>query len=83
MVGAVAQERALEGRFQERVQAIDIVAVTWDGEQERNTTFRGEDKVLASTVEVHLQRGAIAGCGQPVETFVVFCPHELTDVDGM
>lgn len=81
LIGTIAQERTLEGRFQESVEAVDIVPVAGDGELEGNASFGGEDQVFADAVEVCFQRGAVACSGQAAETLAGLGANELADVD--
>ncbi len=83
-VGVVAEELALEGGLEERVEPLAVVALAGNLLDEGDAALRREDQVLTHPVEVALQRGAVAGPGQPVQAAVLFPgPDGAADVYGV
>ena len=83
LVGAIAQEGALERSAEEGVEAVDVVAVAGDGEEVGETALRREDQMLAHPMKVGLQRRAIAGGGQAAEALALAGAHDSADLDRM
>lgn len=83
LIGAVTQERALESRVQQRIQAIDIVLVARHVLHIGHKTLRRNDQVFTHAVEIAVLGCAVPCARQAAEAFLARRPHQRADVDGM
>ncbi len=79
----ITEEPTLEIRLQERVKALNVVAVAGKLESESDTASRRKDQMLSNTVEPALQRCAVTGPGKAGEPLLPSRPDRAADIDRM
>lgn len=79
----VPQEMASEGRFQQSIKALDIVAIAADLQNKRDAAVGSEHEVLSNAVELSIERGAIPMVRQPAQAFFFGRSYRTAHVNRM